>query len=110
MYYAIKTCRGVDCADPRFLNLGTSWDEWSASLPCHFTPGERAPGTHWIGGWVDLRAGLDNMEKWKFLALPGLEPQPLGRPAHNQSLYRLCCRLFSDSVWDYATLDDGMID
>jgi hypothetical protein len=23
------------------------------------TPGERTPGTHWIGGWVGLRAGLD---------------------------------------------------
>jgi hypothetical protein len=31
------------------------------------------PGTHWIGGWVDLRAGLDDLEKRKFLTLPGLE-------------------------------------
>jgi hypothetical protein len=38
--------------------------EWSASRPCRFTPGERAPGTHFIGGWVDPRAGLDDMEKW----------------------------------------------
>jgi hypothetical protein len=26
-------------------------------------PRERAPGTHFIGGWVDPRAGLDDMEK-----------------------------------------------
>jgi hypothetical protein len=26
--------------------------EWSASRPGRHTPGERAPGTHWIGGWV----------------------------------------------------------
>jgi hypothetical protein len=26
-------------------------------------PRERAPGTHSIGGWVDPRAGLDEMEK-----------------------------------------------
>jgi hypothetical protein len=26
-------------------------------------PQERAPGTHWIGGLVDPRAGLDEMEK-----------------------------------------------
>jgi hypothetical protein len=26
--------------------------EWSASRPGRFTPGERAPGTHLIGGWV----------------------------------------------------------
>jgi hypothetical protein len=32
--------------------------EWSASRPCRFTP-----GTHFIGGWVDSRAGLDDMEK-----------------------------------------------
>jgi hypothetical protein len=27
--------------------------------------GERAPGTHWIGGWVGLRACLKNVEKKK---------------------------------------------
>jgi hypothetical protein len=47
--------------------------EWSTSRPGRFTPGERALGTHFIGGWVDLRAGLDDLEKRKFLALPGLE-------------------------------------
>jgi hypothetical protein len=35
------------------------------------------------------RAGLDEMEKWKFLILPGLELRPLGRPAHTQPLYGL---------------------
>jgi hypothetical protein len=38
---------------------------------------------------VDPRAGLDVVEKRKFLTLPGLELRPLGRPAHSQSLYRL---------------------
>jgi hypothetical protein len=28
-----------------------------------FTPGRFTPGTHCIGGWMDPRAGLDNMEK-----------------------------------------------
>jgi hypothetical protein len=41
-----------------------------------FTPRERAPGTHWIGGWVGPRAGLDYEEKTKFLILPGLELRP----------------------------------
>jgi hypothetical protein len=63
--------------------------EWSASHPGRFTPGERAPGTHWIGNSVDSRAGLDGVEKRKFLTLPGLELRPLDRPAHSQSLYRL---------------------
>jgi hypothetical protein len=26
--------------------------EWSLSLPGRFTPGERAPSTDWLGGWV----------------------------------------------------------
>jgi hypothetical protein len=37
------------------------------------TPGEIAPGTHLLGGWVNLRASLDDLEKRKFLTLPGLE-------------------------------------
>jgi hypothetical protein len=30
-----------------------------------FTPREREPGTHWIGGWVGPRAGLDAVVKRK---------------------------------------------
>jgi hypothetical protein len=63
--------------------------EWSASRPGGFTLGERANGTHWIGGWVDFRAGLDDMEKRKFWVLPGLELQTLGRPAHSPALGRI---------------------
>jgi hypothetical protein len=63
---------------------------WSTSHPSRFNPWERAPSTHWTGGWVDPKAGLDDMEKRKFLILPGLELRPLGCPARSQSLYRLC--------------------
>jgi hypothetical protein len=38
---------------------------------------------------VDPRVDLDDMEKSKFLILPGLELRPVGRPARIQSLYRL---------------------
>jgi hypothetical protein len=51
--------------------------EWPASRPGRFSPGERGPGTH----WVDPRAGLEDMQKWKFLPSPELELQPLGTPA-----------------------------
>jgi hypothetical protein len=51
--------------------------------PGRFTLGEIARGTHWIGGWVDPRAGLDDFEKRKLFTLPGLELQPLGRPARS---------------------------
>jgi hypothetical protein len=60
-----------------------------ASRPGRFTPGEKVRGTHWIGGWVDLRVSLDDMENIKFLILPALELRPLGRPAGSRSLYRL---------------------
>jgi hypothetical protein len=38
---------------------------------------------------VGPRAGLDDVEKRKFLTLPGLELRPLGRQVRSQSLYRL---------------------
>jgi hypothetical protein len=35
------------------------------------------------------KAGLDDVEKRKFLTLPGLELRSLGRPSRSYSLYRL---------------------
>jgi hypothetical protein len=43
---------------PRILDLGTRL-RWVVSFtPRPLYPRERASGTHWIGGWVGLRAGL----------------------------------------------------
>jgi hypothetical protein len=39
--------------------------EWSDSRPGSFAPGERALGTHWIGGYVGPRVGVEAMEKRK---------------------------------------------
>jgi hypothetical protein len=72
--------------------------EWSALRPGRFNPGEGAPGTHWTGGWVGPRTGLDNVEKRKFLTLPGLELRPLG-------LYRLRCP--DPSVYTYVVYEVG---
>jgi hypothetical protein len=72
-----------------FLTSALVGGEWSASRPGRFTPRERAPRTHWTGGWVDSRAGLDDLEKRKFLTLPGLKLRPLSCRAHSQSVYRL---------------------
>jgi hypothetical protein len=38
---------------------------------------------------VGSKAGLDDVEKRKFLTSPGLELRPLGYLARGQSLYRL---------------------
>jgi hypothetical protein len=42
------------------LDLGTRWG-WVVSVTPRprFYPGESTHGTHWIEGWVGLRAGLD---------------------------------------------------
>jgi hypothetical protein len=49
--------------------------EWSASRPGRFISRERASGTHWIGGWVCPRAGLDAVVKRK-IPSPRLESNP----------------------------------
>jgi hypothetical protein len=69
----MKKYGGVNVWIHIFLTSALVGDEWSASRPCRFTPGERARGTHWIGGWVDRKAGLDDVEKRIFWILPGLE-------------------------------------
>jgi hypothetical protein len=48
-----------------FLTSALVRGEWSTSRPDCFTPGEWAPGTHWIGGWVNPRTGLDDVERRK---------------------------------------------
>jgi hypothetical protein len=75
----MKAYGGVDVQINLFLTSALAGGEWSASRSGRFTPGERASGTHWIGGWVDPGAGLDDVEKRKFLTLPGLELRPFGR-------------------------------
>jgi hypothetical protein len=79
----MKAYGGVGVLIYIFLTSALVGGEWPASRPCRFTPGERAPDTHWIGGWVDPRAGLDDVEKRKFLTLQGLELKPIGRPARS---------------------------
>jgi hypothetical protein len=59
----MKAYGGVHVQIHIFLTLALAGGEWPASRPCRFTPGERAPGTHWIGGWVGPTAGLDDVEK-----------------------------------------------
>jgi hypothetical protein len=47
------------------LELGIIGGEWPASRPGRFTPAGRDPGTHWRGGRVDTRVGLDPVKKDK---------------------------------------------
>jgi len=55
-----------------FLTLALDGRERLASRPDRFILGVRIPGTHWIGGWLGPRAGLDLMaEKNTFIAPAG---------------------------------------
>jgi hypothetical protein len=51
---------------------------------------------------MDTRAGLDDVEKRKLLALQGLELRSLGRPARSKSLYRL---RYLGSLWSGSTFN-----
>jgi hypothetical protein len=90
----MKKYGGVEVA-PSFLTSALDEREWSASRPDHFTPGEIANGTHWIGDWVGPRVGLDVVEKRKIL------PCRESNPAHSPSLYRLS---YPDSFMVYNHL------
>jgi hypothetical protein len=59
----MKAYGGVGVQIHIFLTSALVGGEWSASYPGRFTTGERAPGSHWVGGWVDPRAGVDEVEK-----------------------------------------------
>jgi hypothetical protein len=72
---------------PPFLTLALDGCEWATSHPSHFTLRERAPITHWIGGWVGPRAGLNTMEKRKIFC--PYEESNLRHPAHSPLLYGL---------------------
>jgi hypothetical protein len=77
-HHATKTCGSGGIAST-FLTSALDEGEWSASRPVRFTPGERAPGTHWFRSLGGPRASLDAVGGEKnVLPLLGLEP---GRPA-----------------------------
>jgi hypothetical protein len=69
----MKAYGGVEVQIHIFLTSTLVGGECSASRPCRFTPREKAPGTQCIGGLVDRRAKLNDIEKRKFLSLPGFE-------------------------------------
>jgi hypothetical protein len=51
---------GVKVQLHSFLTLAL---QWLTSHPGRFFSPGNNPGTHWIGGWVGPRAGLDVLEK-----------------------------------------------
>jgi hypothetical protein len=52
---------------------------WSASRTSRLTPGKRTPGTHWVGGWVGPRAGLDTVSDTR-TPIPARNRTPIVQP------------------------------
>jgi hypothetical protein len=75
---------GEEYSSYLFLTSALDGVSCQRHAPAEFYPRERNPGTHWIGGWVDLRAGLDAEAKEKSFA-------PVwGRTPVVQSVVRHC--------------------
>jgi hypothetical protein len=49
--------------DPRILDLGTSWRWVDSFTPRPLYLQGKSPDTHWVGGWVGPRTGLDDVEE-----------------------------------------------
>jgi hypothetical protein len=67
------------------MSMALGGGKWQASRPRHFTSGKGTPSTHWAGGCVVHRDGLDAEKKRKILFLPGIEhrhsnPCPIAIP------------------------------
>jgi hypothetical protein len=85
----MKTYGEVEILIEVFVTSALIGGDWSPSRMGRFNSEEKTPSTHWKGGWVSPRTGLDDVERCEILPLPGLELQPLGRQTRSQSLYRL---------------------
>jgi hypothetical protein len=65
---------------PSSLTPALEGVEWAALRSGRFSLGEEVPGSHCVGGWVGLRAGVNSVEK-SLSSLTEIETRP--------SLYRL---------------------
>jgi hypothetical protein len=79
---------------PPFLASALDGGVWSTLRSYRFIPGKRAPGTHWIGGWVGRRAGPDAAEKNVF-PVPGMEARP-----SSPEPVTILCYLFEVILWE----------
>jgi hypothetical protein len=73
------------CSSCSFLTLASDGVSGQRHAPATLFPRGKNPGTHWIGGWVGLRVGLDTEARGKILCR-GSNPC---RPVCSQTLYWL---------------------
>jgi hypothetical protein len=85
-------------------------------LSSRFTPGEKASDTHWIGDWVDSKAGLGDLERTKIscpcrtvgrnvtLHLRKSNPPFLGRPSRDYTV------TFANVKYNVGTIKVSLLD
>jgi hypothetical protein len=66
---------------PFCLTSAVDGGERPALRPCRFISGERAHGTHWIGGWVGSRVRLEAVKRNN---LHYQESNPVHRAPHRK--------------------------
>jgi len=95
-YHTMKTYGGVKVQLYSFFDA--RWRCLVSFTPCRLTPRKRAPGTHWIVGWVEPRPGLDAVVKREIPSScrdsnsRSSSPQPSGIPLrHPGSLVPVKC-------------------
>jgi hypothetical protein len=71
---------------PPKLTSAVDGGEWSASHTGPYTPRETAAGTHWVGGWLGPRLGLEAVEKKESLAPVG-NRKPAVQPVARRYTY-----------------------
>jgi hypothetical protein len=115
----MKAYWGIEVYSTHSLTSALDGGEWSASRPGRFTPRERAPDTHWIGGWTDPRDVLDAVVRRKFPAPAGnrtLEPRStsanpielsrlLQRKQRNENrlqILKLACYILFDTLFNHS--------
>jgi hypothetical protein len=67
---------GSGCIAPPFLASALDGGEWTALRSGRVTPGERPPGSHWIGAERATELVWALWRREKSWSLPGIQPRP----------------------------------
>jgi hypothetical protein len=88
---------------PLILNLGTIWKAVVNFTPRPLYHRQINSGTHWAGGWLGPRVGLESFWKTEnFLSLPGFEPRTVKPVASRNTNYAIrapCLILIEQLKW-----------
>jgi hypothetical protein len=114
-HQAMKTWGSGGIRSSMILDLGNSWMSVVSFTPLSLCPRGQKIHTHWIGGWVGPRAGLDDVGKRKILPLPGIEPtvQPIIRryidwtvavTIYRRNWTEILSRIIAATIWSILLL------